>query len=199
MANANKPGGLVPIKHLLGGAMTGQGNIYYIASTDGNAFAVGDPVASSGSADSNGIAGITLATAGTGNAIRGAVVGLGTTPNLLANPNNLNSIVVPATKTQAYYALVVDDPFVVFSVQEQGSGTALTADEVGLNANLVAGANNGYVSGWQLNNSGEATGATLQVRLLGLHQILDNTYGYYAKWLVLINNHELKVGSTGIS
>lgn len=198
MANANKPAGLVPVKHLLGASMVGQGNIYYIASTDVNAFAIGDPVASSGSADSNGVPGITLATAGSGNAIRGVIVGLGRYENLLANPSNLDSIVVPATKTSAYYALVVDDPYVVFSVQEVSGGTQLTADEVGLNANLTAGANNGYVSGWQLNNAGEGTGATLQVRLLGLQRVLDNTFGAYAKWLVTINNHELKAGVAGV-
>ena len=198
MANANKPAGLVPVKHLLGASMVGQGNIYYIASTDLNAFAIGDPVASSGSADSNGGPGITLATAGSGNAIRGAIVGLGRYENLLANPSNLDSIVVPATKTSAYYALVVDDPYVVFAVQEVSGGTQLTADEVGLNANLIAGANNGYVSGWQLNNSGEGTGATLQVKLLGLQRVLDNTFGAYAKWLVTINNHELKAGVAGV-
>lgn len=198
MANVNKPTGLSPVKHLLGASMVGQGNIYYIASTDNNAFAIGDPVASSGSADTNGVPGITLATAGSGNAIRGVVVGLGRYETLLANPANLDSIVVPATKTNAYYALVIDDPYVIFQVQEIGTGTPLTADEVGLNANLSAGANNGYVSGWLLDNSGEGSGATLQVKLLGLARKGDNAFGAYAKWLVTINNHELKAGVAGV-
>lgn len=199
MANANKPQGLSPVKHLLGASMVGQGNIYYIASDNGDAFAIGDPVKSSGSSDSNGVPGIALATAGAGNAIRGVIVGFGRYESLLANPANLDSNVIPATKSYAYYALVIDDPWVIFEVQEQGSGTALTAAEVGLNADLVSGSNNGYVSGWQLNNAGEGTGATLQVRLLGLTRKSDNAFGYYAKWLVLINNHELKAGVAGVS
>lgn len=199
MANANKPAGLVPVKHLLGASMTGQGNVYYIASSNGQAFAIGDPVKSSGSADVNGVPGISQATAGSGNAIRGVVVGLGRYESLMANPSNLDTIVVPATKTSDYYALVVDDPYVVFEVQEIGTGTPLTAAEVGLNADLVSVTNNGYVSGWLLNNAGEGTGATLQVRLLGLSRRLDNAFGQYAKWLVTINNHELKAGVAGVS
>lgn len=198
MANANKPMGLSPVQYLSGAPWNGQARVYYIASTDTNAFAIGDPVASSGSADSNGVPGITLATAGSGNAIRGVVVGLGTKESLMADPNNLNTTVAPATKTQAYYALVADDPNIIFEVQEIGTGTALTAAEVGLNANLASGTNNGYASGWQVDNSGEGVGATLQVRLLGLARRQDNAFGQYAKWLVKINNHELAAGTAGV-
>ncbi len=116
----------------------------------------------------------------------------------MADPSNLNTTVVPATKTQNYYALVVDDPSVIFEVQEIGTGTALTAAEVGLNANLASGANNGYASGWLLDNSGEGGGSTLQVRLLGLARRQDNAFGAYAKWLVKINNHELAAGTAGV-
>lgn len=198
MPNANRPSGLSPVRYLSGSPWNGKARIYFIASTDTNAFAIGDPVASSGSADSNGVPGITLATAGTGNAIRGVVVGLGTRESLMADPNNLNTTVAPATKTQAYYAMVADDPNIIFEVQEVGTGTALTAAEVGLNANLSSGANNGYLSGWQLDNSGEGAGSTLQVKLLGLARRSDNAFGQYAKWLVKINNHELAAGTAGI-
>lgn len=198
MANANKPMGLSPVQYLSGAPWSGQARVYFIASTDTNAFAIGDPVASSGSADSNGVPGITLATAGSGNAIRGVVVGLGTQESLMADPSNLNTTVVPATKTKAYYALVADDPSIIFEVQEIGTGTALTATEVGLNANLAAGTNNGYLSGWVLDNAGEGSGSTLQVRLLGLVRRQDNAFGQYAKWLVKINNHELAAGTAGV-
>jgi len=198
MANANKPMGLSPVQYLSGAPWSGQARTYYIASTDVNAFAIGDPVASSGSADANGVPGITLATAGTGNPLRGVIVGLGTKESLMADPNNLNTTVAPATKTQDYYALVVDDPNVIFEVQEIGTGTYLTAAAVGLNANLASGANNGYASGWLVDNAGEGTGATIQVRLLGLVRRQGNAFGQYAKWLVKINNHELSAGTDGI-
>lgn len=197
MANVNKPMGLAPVKSLVM-PYVAPANIYYIASTDNNAFAIGDPVVSSGSADANGVPGITLASAGTGNAIRGVIVGFGRYETLMANPANLDSNIIPATKSYAYYAMVIDDPWTVFEIQEIGTGTYLTAAEVGLNANLVAGTNNGYVSGWMLDNSGETTTATLQVRLLGLARRTDNAFGQYAKWLVTINNHELKAGVAGV-
>ena len=91
---------------------------------------------------------------------------------------------------------------VVFEVQEIGTGTALAAADVGLNANLVAGANSGYLSGWLLTNTTEAVTATLDVKLLGLSQrktTTPNAFGPYAKWEVVINNHYFKAGTLGIS
>jgi len=157
-------------------------------------------MASAGSADAAGIPTVILATAGTGNPIRGVLVSAGGTVygGAFADPTNLNTTVIPATKTKAYYVLVVDDPNVIFEVQEVSGGTAFTATEVGLNANLVAGTNNGYVSGWEVNNSGETTTATLQVRLLQLAPRRDNVFGEHAKWWVLINNHELRIGQVGL-
>ena len=199
MANANRPSGLSPVKHLLTGAFNGQANIYYIAAADTNGYAIGDPVASSGDGDSNGVPGITVAVAGTGNAIRGVIVGLGTAEGGIFNPNNLNSTIRPAAaQATGWYALVVDDPNVIFEVQEIGTGTAFTSANIGQNANLASAANNGYTSGWLLSNSGSATTSTLQVRLLGLSRRSDNAFGFYAKWLVKINNHELSAGTAGV-
>jgi hypothetical protein len=116
----------------------------------------------------------------------------------MADPNSLDTNIIPATKTHDYYAMVADDPFIIFEAQEIGTGTALTAVAVGLNADLVAAANNGFISGWEIDNTTEATTATLNVRLLGLVRRSDNAFGAYAKWLVMINAHELKVGSDGL-
>ncbi|WP_230690792.1 hypothetical protein, partial [Streptococcus pneumoniae] len=89
-----------------------------------------------------------------------------------------------------YYILVCDDPNVIFEVQEIGTGTALAATDVGPNANLVAGTNNGYISGAMLDNSTEAVTVGLDVKLLGLSQsVTPNAFGAYAKWRVKINNH----------
>ena len=198
MANADRPSGLAPVKYLNGSPWNGAVNIYHIDSTEANALAVGDPVASSGSAHTNGIASVTLGAAGA--PLRGVIVAIGSVAGESAyiDPTDLTLRVAPATKTKDYYCAVVDDPNVIFEVQEVSGGTALTATEVGLNANLVAGTNNGYVSGWELNNVGEAVTATLNVRLLGLVQRSDNAFGEHAKWLVLINDHELRVGSLGL-
>ncbi len=199
MANANTPFGLAPIEYADGSPWNGQVRQYCITSADANAFAIGDPVVLAGGADTAGIATVTLATPGSG--LLGVIVGMGGTVygGASVDPNNLNTTVIPATKTRAYYVLVCDDPSVVFEVQEIGTGTALTAAEVGFNANLVAGTNNGYVSGWLLTNTTEASTSTLDVKLLGLSQKPGgtNVFGAYAKWRVMINNHNLRTGITG--
>ena len=197
MANANRPTGLSPVRSILGAPFNGQAQLYSIAAAYTTALYIGDPVISSGTSDANGIAGITLAAA-TGP-IRGVIVGIGTSPGLIANPSNLDITYRPAAaQTDDWYAMVVDDPNMIFEVQEIGTGTALTAAEVGMNVNLVAGTGNGYVSGWQVSNSGEDTTDTLQVRLLGLAQRQDNAFGPYAKWLVKINNSEFYLGNAGL-
>lgn len=198
MANANRPSGMSPVSYLTGAPWNGMARQYYVSSGDTTVIALGDPVKSSGSADSNGVAGVTLGTAGT--AMRGIVVGIaGTKMGAgLYDPDNLTLRVLPATKTKSYYVLVADDPNIIFEVQEIGTGTQLTADEVGLNCNLVAGTNNGYVSGWLLTNTTEATTAALDVKLLQLAPRIDNAFGAYAKWWVQLNNHELKAAVAGV-
>jgi hypothetical protein len=195
MPNVDRPTGLSPVKYKGGAAYNGSANLYCIPAASTSGFAVGDPVVTGGSADGNGVPTIALAAA-TG-AIRGVIVGLGTKAGLIANPSNLDSTVRPAAaQSTDWYALVVDDPDVVFEVQEVSGGTALTAAEVGFNSNLVLGTNNGYTSTWEVDNAAEAVTATLQVKLLGLAQRPDNAFGEHAKWLVLINNHEFN-GGTG--
>jgi hypothetical protein len=205
MANANRPKGLWPVAHLITGAYNGQGDLYQIAAADTNAYAIGDPVISSGNGDANGVPGITLAAA-TG-AIRGVILGLGiSTGNAIAfeaglfNPNNLNQTIRPSgAQASDYYALVCDDPFTIFEVQEgNDASTQLTAANIGDNTNLYSGANNGFQSTWTIDATLAATTSTLQVRLLGLARRQDNAFGQYAKWLVKINNHELSAATAGV-
>lgn len=201
MANANRPSGLSPVMHAMGVNYTGGGRVYCIPSTDStNAYAIGDPVASGGSADSNGIPTVTLATAGTGNAIRGVIMSAGGLVNgaFLADPTNLNTTVIPTVKTKNYYVMVIDDPRVIFEAQEDSIGQNLAATDVGLNVNLVAGTNNGYLSGWMIDSSTAGTGSTIQAKILQLAPRPGNAIGQYGKWWVLINNHELMGGVTGV-
>ena len=201
MANQNTPFGLSPQMYKNGSPWNGQARIYYIAQADTNAYAIGDPVTASGTGDANGVPGVTLGAAGS-TPLLGAIVsaGGGVYGGLSGNPLNLNTTVIPATKTQAYYVMVADDPNIVFAVQESTTGTALTAAVVTKNAALIAGANSGYLSGWQMNNTTTGTSATLQIKLWGLQQFPGgtNTYGAYAKWLCIINNHVLAPNTAGI-
>lgn len=200
MANTSAIAGLVPVGYLDGGAWTGKANMYCIPSTDGNAFAIGDPVTLAGSADANGVPTVTLATAGAGNLVLGAMIGMGGTVygSHSGDPTSLNTIVIPATKTKNYYILVADSPDIVYEIQEGTDGAALAATSVGLNFDLKSGTNNGFVSGWVLDNDTGATGVTLQLKSLRLSQRRDNTFGTSAKWLVKINHHSFRPGVAGV-
>ena len=200
MANSNRPSGFTPVQYLSGAPWNGQARLYSIAANYGVALYIGDPVISSGTADTNGVAGIALGAA-TG-ALRGVIVGLGKSEGLIANPSNLDIIYRPASDAAVWYAMVVDDPMVIFEIQEESNGTALAATEVGLNQIPVIAAGNGYVSGWMLRSTSGATANTtntLQLKLLGLARKPNNAFGAYAKWLVKINVHELaSVGVLGV-
>jgi len=202
MANANKPMGLSPHSYISGAKWNGQGTVYAILQADTNAYAVGDPVTLAGTADANGIPNVVLSTAGAGNPITGVIVGLGANVygGMVGSTTQFSSVLIPATKPAGtnYYVLVCDDPNVLFEIQEGGAGTALAAADLGTNINLLSGANNGYASGWQLDNNSKGTGATLQCQLLRLKQTADNTFGQYADWLVRINNHSFKAGTAGV-
>jgi hypothetical protein len=198
MANNNAPAGLSPVEYLSGAPWSGKARRYHIPSSDTNAYSIGDPVTLAGSSDARGVPSVVLATPGSG--MIGPVISAGGLQygGMSADPGNLNTTVIPATKTKDYYVLVADDPNIIFEVQEIGTGTALAAANVGLNANLVAGTNSGFMSGWLLTNTTEATTATLDVKLLGLRQIPNNDFGAFAKWNVLINNHLYRTGIAGV-
>lgn len=196
MPNANRPSGFTPVQYLNGASWSGQARVYSIAASYGTELAIGDPVISSGTADTNGIAGIALAAA-TG-AVRGVIVGLGKSESLIANPSNLDTTKRPASDPAVWYALVVDDPNVIFEIQEESNGTALAATEIGMNTVPLLATAGTYASGWLLRSATgatPATTATLQLRLLGLSRKPGNAFGAYAKHLVKFNVHELGTGT----
>ena len=197
MANANRPSGFSPVQYLNGSPWNGQARIYSIAAAYATALYIGDPVKSSGTADANGVPGIILGA--TTGALRGVIVGLGSAEGLIANPKNLDITYRPAAaQATDWYAMVVDDPQVLFEVQENANGTALAAADIGLNTISVSGTGSGFVSGWMLASATDATPAataTLQLKLMGLVRRQQNAFGAYAKHLVKINVHELGTGT----
>lgn len=188
MANANRPTGLSPVS-IFGVPYAGQGNIYAVAENYESAIAIGDPVSSAGGASPDGYPLVKLAAPG--DPIRGVVVGTGRSPTVLANWANLDTTVWPAAAGHVGYLLVADDPNIVFEIQQATTSTT----SIGGNADLVAGANNGFVSGYTL--AASTGSATAQCRVLGLVNRLDNTFGANAKVHVKINEHEL-LSTTGV-
>lgn len=180
MANPNFASGLIPRRLRNGAPWVGPLRTYYHPSTDGNALYPGDPVILAGSADSRGIPTATLATAGATNRITGVVCGI----NQSAPFQNQYG-----AASTAFYFTVCDNPDVLFEIQEDSVGGSLAATNVGQNCDLIAaaGTNATASSGWMLDSSTAATGATLQMRIIALEDRADNVIGANAKWLVAIN------------
>ena len=198
MPNVNAPRGLSPIQNADGSNWNQQANLYYIPSTDTDQYNIGDAVKSAAGADANGVPQIAKAAAG--NTLRGVVVGFRvTTPDTLSGTSlPLETLNVPATKTKDYYALVVDDPGVIFEIQDDGA-VALTATAANKNANIVvANPTFGPNSATTLNSSTVNTTQAFVLKIIGLVQRPDNAFGQYAKWRVKINQHELSGNTAGV-
>jgi hypothetical protein len=197
MANTNTPSGLRPVRHRNGAPYTGSGNRYFVPASDATALFLGDPVQIAGSADADGVATVTRATAAGGNFILGAVVAFDPVDG--AGASGRDSPVYRAVDA-ARYAYVEDDPDVVFEIQEDAIGGALAVADIGLNADLISGVGSTVTgrSAFQLDTSTKATTATLQLRILGFGRKPDNEVGNAnAKVEVAINLHQFR-NTTGI-
>lgn len=184
MANVDSPFGLRPVKSGYSRATNGGINAYCIAAGDGTATFVGDPVKLAGTAET--IDGYTYQNVVQGTA---AATVVGVVVGFAPNPDNLGLTYRSALTQRIVY--VCDDPDQVFEIQEVSGGTALTINDMGLNANFVvaAGSTTTGHSGVELNNATKATANTLDLKILRLSPREDNAVGEHAKWLVRLNNH----------
>lgn len=192
MANKDAPRGLVPVGYLNGTPWNGKFHVYYIPATDGDDIGIGDPVALAGAADASGMyPTVALGTAGTTNPIVGVAIGFGTQPFIMIDQDNLNRRYRPGDT--AMYVAVIDDPWVIFEIQEVSGGTALTAAAVGNNAAFVVDTLNTTtgISATELNNATEVA-TTEQLRILRVAPVEGNALGEHCKWWVLINEHQYK-------
>lgn len=193
MANLNKPSGLSPVSYINGSSWNGQSRMYYIPSSDTNAYYLGDLVKTEyGASDgpvmnqvSRGIARLTKSAAG--NVSRGVVIGLG------MDVVNLNNTHLPATKDKGFLIEVVDDPMVIFEIQGDNAA-ALATTVVGKFANFTVAAPVGPgASATVLATATIDTDAALPLRIVGL---ANGDFGPYARFLVVINLHEFASGAT---
>jgi hypothetical protein len=192
MANPDTPFGLKPVRYLNGAPFTGSVNAYSALASDGTAFFVGDPVKLSGTSQTiDGNVYLDVDQAATGDVILGVVVAV--------KPETRDSVIYRAASTQRI-VYVADSPSLVFEIQEVSGGTALTANDAGLNADFVVAAGSATTgkSGVELNNGTEATTATLDLHIMGLVNRADNAIGEHAKWLVRINRHQFANQVAGI-
>jgi hypothetical protein len=209
MANLNAPSGLSPVMYRNGNFWNGQARLYTILAANTNAFAVGDLVASDASGcDPNGLSAVTLASAGA--AARGVIVAVGSAIPMggmlqggpMINPANLTQLSRPAAaQATNWFAMVVDDPDVIFEIQERYTGSAVSATQMAKNANIIysAPATGAVYSGTLLDQTTIATTATLNLRILGAAQRVDNTpFTLGQRLWVCINNHEFSGGVAGV-
>ena len=194
MANADRPFGLRPVRHLDGSPWNGVVSTYYVPATDNTAIYVGDPVKSGGTAGAAGtivygqnVEGMpTVTVAAAGDTLRGVVIGF--------SPLQSNLETLHRAASTARLAYVIDSPDVVFEVQSDEGGAALALIDVGENADILYTAGNAITgrSAVELDSSDHKT-ATAQLRILGFVQRVDNEAGAnYGKVLVVINEHEFK-------
>jgi hypothetical protein len=179
MANGDLAFGLKPVRMLDGTPFTGSVDMFYVPSSNGTALYIGDPVKLAGSADSAGVASVTHCAAT--DTITGAVVGFADADSM--------SLGYGAAST-VRYPLVAHGQDILFEIQEDSDGAALSAAEIGLNAQIIVAAGSSYTrqSGVMLDSSSAAVTATHGLRIRGISQRPDNAIGANAKVLVSLND-----------
>ena len=190
MANTDNAFGLKPVQHRNGAPYNGAFRLYCAA--DATAIFIGDPVILSGSSQTvRGQIYSDVDVCATGDVMVGVCVGV--------VPETQDSLRYRAASTTRLI-MVADDPDLLFEIQEVSGGTALTANDAGLNANFVVASGStatGY-SGVELNNASEATTNTLDLHIVGPVARDDNAIGEHCKWLVTINRHQFSNQVAGI-
>lgn len=170
MANVDAPNGLTP--H----AGNGNGNpaiSYHVLLATNVEIGEGAPVA--------------VVAGGVDKWSSGAVLGVA------AEYKAANAGGATATKMIAVYS----DPAQEFTAQcDNGTGTATSEAAVGLNITFLTGTAVNRRSIEELDESSATTTATLPLKIMGLQNIPNNAYGEFNRFIVKINNHQLK-GGTG--
>lgn len=191
MSNVNAPFGLRPVNAANGQPYTAATRTYSVPAGDGNAFYIGDAVKLVGTSQLiNGSPYADIAIAATGDVMVGVVIGV--------LPATRDSLTYRAASTQRL-VLVADDPDLLFEIAQGSGGTPLTANDIGLNANIsvVAGSTVTGYSASVIDNATEATTNTLDVKIVGIVDRADNDPGSAvgtgaasSHFLVRLNRHQ---------
>jgi hypothetical protein len=180
MANVNNPHGLMPIMRTLSGGAV-QAFPFKKASNNSHAFYKWDPVTLLATGYIDGPAAITP----------------GSTPYL--------GVVLEASAASPGADLiqhVIISPDALFEAQDDGSSTGFQFADIGQNANLLfttgGGGETRDNSGAQVNYASHNTTSSLDVRLLGIYDSIDNAFGAYCRIQLRFNVHQLAGGTAGI-
>lgn len=210
MANVSRINGFRPVKHVTGAPYNGQCNVYATGTGDSVPLFVGDPVILAGNASAGGIA--TVQRSAGGSPVLGVVVGIiPAKMDPVAGTMTSGSIALDTPQyrvaSTATYVLVADAPDIVYEVEQTTGGSSYTylSADVGLNADAfyASGSTTTGASACALDMSGKQTTATLQFKILGAAQRVDNETisgtSTAVKLLVQINQATLGngTGATG--
>lgn len=210
MPNVDRPNGFRPVMHGDGTPWNGKTNMYYVTAGDSTAIYVGDVVKLAGSAggagvviDGQSVDGMpTIARCTVGD---GTDTPLGVVVGFLVDKTTYGNTRYRAAST-ARIALVVDDPNVIFEVQEDAATTPIAAASIGLNAtfSVTAGSTVTGESGMELISTSVAATTTHPVRVLRTKQepgsgLYDATLNpANGRFLVRFNAHVFRgLGTTG--
>jgi len=184
MANIDRPKGLEPAGPCL------RVTEYKLAAAYAQDLFIGDPVIAIATGRD-----VEIATAGTGNPILGAIVGI----------YDSNKVALPywdSGHVGEGYVMVSDHPDQIYSCQGDGDTSYLDENDCNGNVNLVSGTGStvSWRSGWELNDSdtgGNTPGD--QIRLIRPVDRPDNTVAIAnCDWLVRINNGQSAAGIVGV-
>lgn len=193
VGNSNTPMGLRPVGTLGSAGYTGRIQTFVALASDTTAIGIGDPVVMTGAADADGIPVVTRLTQAGTTAIVGAVVGV------VPNPADLT---LGYRKASTLMKVRVDtDPNTVYEIADSSAAqtTSIAATDIGNNATLSLGTVDTTTgNGKTVLGTTIGTTTTLDVKILGLSPKVGNAIGDYAKYLVLINNHQFRAGTAGI-
>lgn len=195
MANVDWPHGLIPLQPTVGELRLRR---YYVEEDDIH-IGRGDPVTLEGDADSRGVPSVVRSTVGTGNRITAVVTGCEAAYAGGADPDLSKTYIASGTSG---YVWAVDVEGAYFMIQDN-AGAALSAGNIGENANLVSAHGLSTGTGWtglELNAGTTSTTSNFQLQLVGMVDRPDNDLGSSCEWIVRVNQttHRSDYGGTGV-
>jgi hypothetical protein len=204
---ADTPQGLVPVRYLNGAPYNGVCRPYY---TDGTtALFIGDPVTQAGTLNAAAVGNYKIGELETVKIVTAAantvpICGVVVACDPLNGPGGVGrDSTIYAAITVPRVVWVVDDPLVVFQIQEDDGAAAIALTNAAMNFDLVdtaAGSTVTGISGWELDSSTSTVTATGDVQVLNISRIEDNAFGGgNVKWDVRINLHRFNSGTLGIA
>jgi len=183
MANADRPNGMLPYRHLTGGEI--RTTKYNLDASNGDLITKGDPVIREG----DGF----IARGAAGGTFLGVAAGFIHTD---ADGNEKYVDQIPATKTNftGLKVLVWDDPDILFQIQADGT-TAVTDRFATFPIVIAAGDTDRKLSNCELDSTG---GAGDELKIIDKVDITNNDWGANVNLIVLINDHAYRAVKAGV-